>query len=55
MIGIIHTNKEELSKYEFLYPIVNILKKLNINYKIFSYKDKEILNKNIIINFLKYI
>jgi len=40
MIGIIHTNKEELSKYEFLYPIINILKELNINYKVFSYKDK---------------
>ncbi|BFI73268.1 hypothetical protein YN1_2550 [Nanoarchaeota archaeon] len=50
MIGIIYTNKEELSKYEFLYPVENILKELNIDYKVFSYKEKikENLDKIII-------
>ncbi|MGC9132799.1 MAG: glutamine amidotransferase-related protein [Nanopusillaceae archaeon] len=45
MIGIIYTNKEELSKYEFLYPVEEILKEKNIKYKIFSYKEK--INENI--------
>ena len=40
MIGIIYTNKEELSKYEFLYPIENILKEINVKYKVYSYKEK---------------
>jgi GMP synthase-like glutamine amidotransferase len=40
MIGIIHTNKEELSKYEFLYPIEEILRDINAEYKVFSYREK---------------
>lgn len=40
MILIISTNKEkELGYYEFVLPIINIIKKLNKDYEIINYKD----------------